>query len=331
MLDVGATLASFLPRTASDVHREFPNGISHTMSSPADAHVRPRDIHPAFFGCYDWHSAVHSHWQLVRVLRLFPGLDGAGAAEAALEHSLTHEHLAVEVAYATRRSGWEMPYGMAWALRLAAELHEWDDPRADRWAEVIDPLRAHAVTQFGRYLDRRTRPVRSGVHQQTAFSLGLVHDYASAVGDRGLLDALRARSLEWFGDDVDAPVHVEPSATDFLSPTLAEADLLRRVLAEDEYRGWFDRFLGAGGFGRLVEHLRPVGVVDHGDGRLAHFAGLNMSRAWMLDRIGAAVGDDRLRSLAVEHRDAGLPSALHDDYMVSHWAPTFVVYLLTEA
>jgi hypothetical protein len=331
MLDVDSTIATFLPRTVREVHREFPNGVLHTLRSVDDASVRPSELHPAFFGCFDWHSAVHSHWQLVRVLRRFPALGVAADAEAALDRSLTPEHLAVEVAYVRERGGWEMPYGMAWLLRLAAELHEWDDARADRWGEVIDPLRAHAVEQFARYLDRRAHPVRSGVHSQSAFALGLVHDYASSVGDPELAGAIHDRAIAWFGDDVDAPVHVEPSAADFLSPTLAEADLMRRLLAPDEFGDWLGRFLGPGGVDRVVEHLQPVGVTDHADGQLAHFAGLNMSRAWMLGRIGAAIDSEALRALADDHRDVGLPSALHDDYMVSHWAPTFVVYLLTDA
>ena len=327
--DPAALVARFLPRTIAEVHREYPNGIAHSLSGDADRDVRPSEIHPAFYGCYDWHSAVHSHWQLVRAIRLFPDLGVAAAASDALEASLTDERLRAEADYVASRPGWEMPYGMAWLLRLAAELHEWHDRRAGRWRSALVPLEHHAVMAVRRYLDRMSTPVRTGLHNQSAFAAGLVHDYATIVGDEELVGSIAARAIDWFGDDVDAPVHVEPSGTDFLSPALAEADLMRRVLPASEFARWFDRFGGTDG--RLARHLRPVGVIDHGDGQLAHFAGLNISRAWMLDRIGAALERPALRSLAAAHVDAGLQSALSADYMVSHWVPTFVLYALTDA
>lgn len=329
-MDTGELIASFVSRTVVEVEREFPNGVQHTLAGPDDAAVRPRDLHPAFFGCLDWHSSVHSHWQLVRVLRCFPDADHAAAVEAVLDRSLTPEHLAVEVDYASRRPGWEMPYGMAWVLRLAAELRDWGGPRAARWHAAVEPLERLAVDRFHRLLDRYSHPVRSGVHSQTAFALGLALDWAAVAGDDALAAAIRRRSIGWFGDDRDAPLHWEPSGTDFLSPSLAEADLMRRVLDPAELAAWFARFVG-GGVGRVAEHLRPVEVVDPSDGQLAHFAGLNISRAWMLLRLADALDEPALRDLAADHRTAGLDVALHDAYMVSHWVPTFVVYLLTAA
>ena len=297
--DPAALVGRFLPRTITEVHREFPNGISHSLTGDADRDVRPSAIHPAFHGCYDWHSAVHSHWQLVRAIRLFPGLAVTSAASDAVDTSLSEERLRVETEYVAARPGWEMPYGMAWLLRLAAELHEWDDERADRWRVALGPLEAHAVAAFGRYLDRMSTPVRTGLHNQSAFSLGLVYDYAVTVADDDLAGAITARAVDWFGDDRDAPVHIEPSGTDFLSPVLAEADLMRRVLPADEFARWFDRFVGNDG--RLERHLQPVGVVDHGDGQLAHFSG--SQRQPCLD-----ARPDRMRRSTVRRSDRSPPS-----------------------
>ena len=325
-----------IPGTISILHREYPNGILHFLQGDEDVRA-PRSLHPAFYGCFDWHSSVHAHWQLVRAIRCYPDAPFVDEAVVALERSLTDTNMAGEMAYLVGRPTFEMPYGMAWLLQLAAELHEyeWDEGSANarRWRQTLAPLEAHAAERFGAYLSRLPFPIRGGLHNQTAFSMGLALDWARTVGNADLATLIEKRAINYFGADVNAPLAYEPSGVDFLSPSLAEADLMRRVLSTEGFVGWLDGFLGTDA-GPVVERLSPVEVVDFASGQLAHFAGLNMSRAWMLDGISAALPatDPRAAAfteLAKAHRERGLPAALNGDYMVTHWAPTFVIYLIT--
>lgn len=325
---------SFIPKTIGHLRREYPNGVQHRLFGDQDIGCRPRQLHPAFYGCYDWHSAVHSHWQVARAIRHFPRATFVDAGIAALDSSLTPVNIATEVDYISNRTTFEMPYGMAWLLQLTAELREWNNTHALRWLDALSPLEKHAAAQFRVYLGKMGHPVRTGTHNQSAFSLGLAYDWALVASDDELLAQIRAKALQLFGSDQNAPFAYEPSGSDFLSPTLAEADLMRRVLVPDELAGWLVRFLGKHGQEQMKAHLQPVGVGDFSDGQLAHFAGLNMSRAWMLSKIATALPHNNslattFAQLAKRHQEQGLGSALHDDYMVSHWAPTFVIYLLT--
>jgi hypothetical protein len=314
-------------RTIELVEREYPNGIRLTLLEPPTRPITPRGLHPAFYGCYDWHSAVHSHWQIVRALRSVSDPEFGSAARAALDRTLTPRNVAGEMEAIAEQPGFEMPYGMAWLLRLCRELRDWPDPRGRTWLAALEPLEVHAIARFERYCGRLPMPVRGGMHNQSAFSLALVWDSVDQPNVRGLItDAAR----RWFGADTDIDLRYEPSATDFLSSAVSEADLMRRVLPRLEFAAWLDRFAPSG-FGEL----QPVAVVDPSDGQLAHWAGLNLSRSWMLSSIADVLpGDHRLteglRNSTVAHADAGLSMATHDDYMISHWVPTFAVYLLTE-
>ncbi|MEM7248226.1 MAG: DUF2891 domain-containing protein [Acidobacteriota bacterium] len=324
-------LDAFVPRTIELLHREYPNAPQ--LRPRGDEDVRPpREVHPAFFGCYDWHSAVHSHWQVVRALRFRTEAAWEASAREALERSFSPTAIARESAYLDHWPNFEMPYGMAWLLQLAAELREWDDEAARRWSETLTPLEQHAAAAFERQLAKLPRPVRTGLHNQTAFALGLAHDWARLTGHE-LASTVARRARELYLGDRDCPVAYEPSGSDFLSPGLAEADLLRRVLPSAELATWLEGFFGPGG--ERLAGLTPVEVVDPSDGQLAHYSGLNMSRAWMLRGVADALPDEHamrsvLESSAEQHLAEGLGAALHDDYMVSHWAPSFVVYLVTE-
>jgi len=323
-----ASLRRLAGRTVALIDREYPNGIRLTLQRPPTGRITPRSIYPAFFGCYDWHSAVHSHWQVVRVLRSTDDPGFAAAARAAVAGHLTPDNIAVEMAWIDERPGFEMPYGMAWLLRLCRELRDWDDPQGRDWLAALAPMERHAIDRFERYCERMVVPVRGGMHNQSAFSLALVWD---SVDDPHLRSLITEAARRWFGEDTDVDARFEPSAADFLSPSLSEADLMRRVLPTDEFVAWLDRFAPAG-FGAL----RPVEVVDPSDGQLAHWAGLDLSRSWMMSSIAAALPDDHaagasLRTAAAAHASVGLPMAAHDDYMISHWVPTFAVYLLTDA
>jgi len=308
------------------VHREFPNQASLWLNAPSDA-MTPRQITPAFYGSYDWHSAVHGHWTLARMARLHPESALEPLARAALDRTLDAENIAGEVRNLARRPRFECPYGLAWLLTLAQELSEWADPDAARWARALEPLTRMAAVSLATYFSRLPRPVRTGEHSQSAFALGLAIDWARSARDeleRPFIE--RARALH--AADRDAPLHREPSGADFLSPSLAEADLMRRVSSAD-YARWLDGFLPRG------LDLSPVVSPDRSDGRLAHLDGLNLSRAWMLEGIALALPMSDLRrgtllSAAGAHATAGLTALESREDSLTHWIGTFAAYLVTK-
>lgn len=317
------------------VHQEYPNKIAHVLASDADAKP-PRELTPAFFGCYDWHSAVHGHWLLARLARLSPGAAWAAPARAALERSLSPANVAAEVTYldGKGRASFERPYGLAWLLQLAAELREWSSPESRAWSLALAPLERAAAAKLSEWLPKLTRPIRAGEHSQTAFAFGLVLDWGRAAGAKEVEGLVAARAREFYLGDRDCPLRYEPSGEDFLSPCLAEADLLRRLLPPAEFARWLDGFLPGLPRGGGAAWLEPGVVSDPTDGKLAHLDGLNLSRAWMLEGIAASLpaGDARLpalRAAAASHRAAGLRGVTGEHYEGGHWLGTFAVYLVT--
>ncbi len=324
----------FLPVTLANLAREYPNGLALRLRSAADLGT-PRQLHPSFYGCYDWHSAVHGYWQLVRVLGVLPRHPLAGQMREALDRALAPWSISVEMDYLAAFPSYEVPYGMAWVLKLAQELRSIPGDRAEGWRAAIAPLETHAAAAVDRYAARLPLPVRTGMHNQTAFALGFALDWCAAAGDVSLGDRLAARCRRFYLADRGAPLGWEPSAADFVSPALAEADLMRRVLAPAEFAAWLGAFLGPDAAETLAQRLPPARVADYADGQLAHFCGLNLSRSWMLRGIARALSEDNpLRraciALADAHLEAGWEDALHADYMVSHWAPSFLLYALTQ-
>src|SRR5579871_875714 len=255
------------------MHKEYPNKISHSLNSDADLKP-PRELTPAFYGCYDWHSSVHGHWLLIRLARLFPQAPFAADARRAVAQSLTPAHISQEVAYLTTkgRNSFERPYGLAWLLQLAAELKEWNDPDARQWYTTLHPLEEAATGVISAWLPKLDHPIRTGEHNNTAFAMGLMLDYARITGHTGFGRVVEARARNYYLKDKNCPLAYEPSGEDFLSPCLAEADLIRRVLPEAEFAGWFTEFLPS-------VDLEPTRVRDVTDGKLYHLAGLNLSRA----------------------------------------------------
>ena len=322
--------AHFAKLALECVQRELPNSIQHVINGPDDV-KRPRELHPAFYGCLDWHSAVHGHWLLVRLLRTVPGLPEAAQIRAALDANLTAGNIAGEVAYfaAPHRAPYERPYGWAWLLQLAAELHGWDDDGARRWAAHLAPLTDVIVARYLGFFPRQTYPVRTGVHANTAFGFAFALDYARLVGHAALEALIVERATAYYGADRDAPAAWEPGGEDFLSPSLAEADLMRRVLPPAELASWLHGFLPRG----LPPALRqPAIVSDRSDGKLAHLDGLNLSRAWCLRAVANALpAADALRpelaAAAEVHAAAGLANVATGDYMGEHWLASFAVYL----
>jgi hypothetical protein len=326
------------------VHKEYPNHILHTLNSDADV-APPRKLTPAFFGCYDWHSSVHGHWLLVRLSRTFPNADFTPKAREALKQSLSKENLEQEAKYiqGEGRASFERPYGLAWLLQIAAELREWDDPDAKQMAEHIRPLENAVLARLKVWLPKLSHPVRIGEHNQTAFSMGLMMDYARSTGDKDFAALLDQKARQFYLTDKNCPLNYEPSGEDFLSPCLAEADVMRRILKPQEFSTWLSAFLpeiptgeGVGTVGKLRrDWITPEISPDRSDPKLAHLDGLNLSRAWMLEGIASALpqNDKRLAAIeatANEHRAAGLEAVTGEHYEGGHWLGSFAVYLTTK-
>jgi len=316
--------------------KEYPNKLSHSLNSDADV-ASPRKLTPAFFGCLDWHSSVHGHWLLVRLVRTFPDASFAPAARDVLRHSLTPENIAEEAAYlrAEGRASFERPYGLAWLLQLAGELREWEDPQAREMYAALRPLESAVLDRLKAWLPKLSYPIRIGEHSQTAFSFGLALDYARLVGDSAFADLLVSKSRQFYLGDRACPLAYEPSGEDFLSPCISEADLMRRVLPSAEFAAWLSAFLPQISAAKNGDWLRPVVSPDPSDPKLAHLDGLNLSRAWMLKGIAAGLprGDKRvgaIRSAAEAHQAAGLAAVTGEHYEGGHWLGSFAVYLVTE-
>ena len=317
------------------VHQEYPNKISHVLTSDQDV-APPRELTPVFYGCFDWHSSVHGHWLLTRLLRLYPEAGFAPAVEAALNKSFQTEKIVMEVAYVSheQRASFERPYGVAWLLQLTAELREWDDPRAKRWLAILEPLESALVERMETWLGKLAYPIRIGEHAQTAFAFGLFLDWARASGREDFFSLVERRSREFYFDDRNCPLAYEPGGQDFLSPCLAEADLMRRFLTTEEYAAWLSGFMPSIPVDGSGDWLSLAVVTDPSDGKLAHLDGLNISRAWMLEGVafGLPSGDSRkpaLLNAAAMHKKSGLASVTGEHYEGGHWLGSFATYLQT--
>lgn len=347
----GDRVSAYLRQVVAGARREFPNVPMPLLRGPDDLRL-PREVHPAFFGCLDWHSAVHTHWTMARLCRLFPDAPGVAEARAVLGEHLTGPNLAAEAAYlADPDHGWfERPYGRAWALALAAELHRWatdtggaveTEDEAARgmperpelaWSRAIEPLRDTVCAGFAGWLSRMDNPIRYGAHQNTAFSLVLILDAAPALGPAGaeLADLARRVAVGWFGADDGYPARFEPSGGDFLSPSLTEAALMRRALPPARFPAWLELFLPGLAEGRPAGLFEPVAVPDRGDPHGVHLDGLNLTRAWCWGDIAGALPPFHplvARAVAARraHLDAALPYVSTGDFMAEHWMATFAV------
>lgn len=318
------------------VHKEYPNKISHTMQSDIDLKP-PRELTPSFYGCFDWHSSVHGHWLLVRLAKLYPEKDLSVQSIEILNQSFAKENLLIEKDYfqGTGRTAFERPYGLAWLLQLVAELEEWDDNQtAIQWRENIKPLENIVMERIVSWLPKLTYPVRSGQHSQTAFALGLFYDWAIITNNIKVSELIKNRSLNFYYDDKNCPLNYEPSGSDFLSPCLAEADLMRRVLAPNEFAQWLGDFLEIPSEKNTV-WIEPAIVSDRSDPKLAHLDGLNLSRAWMLEGIatGLPMDDPRkdiLINSALQHANIALDAVTGEFYEGGHWLGSFATYLVTQ-
>lgn len=317
------------------VQKEFPNKPSHVINNEDDV-LSPKTMHPAFYGCYDWHSSVHGHWLLVRLLKQFPDMPMANEIRDAININLTSENILNEIAYFNQenRKSFERTYGWAWLLKLTEELYDWDDPDGKKWSGNLGPLAKEIAQRYISFLPKQTYPIRTGVHPNTAFGIGFALDYARKAGEEELENLLTERSLDYYAADHNYPVTWEPNGSDFLSPCLVEADLMRRIMKPRKFQKWFNNFAPA-----IIEEeadnlLKPAIVGDRTDPQIVHLDGLNFSRAWcMAGIINHLPANDPVREIlmvsAYIHAKDALENVTSGSYEGEHWLASFAVYMLS--
>lgn len=309
--------------------QEYPNKLGQVLAS-GDNLGEPHELHPAFYGCFDWHSAVHGHWMLIKLLKTFPNLEKADTIRQKLAINLTAENIAKEVEYfeLPHEKSYERTYGWAWLLKLAEELHTWDDPQAKQWATNLQPLTDLIVQRYLDFLPKLLYPIRVGEHPNTGFGLSFAYDYAVTTNNKPLKALIEERAKTYFLNDANCPLSWEPSGFDFLSPCLEEADIMRRVLSPEAFKTWFDAFLPQ--LTKPDASFLPGKVSDRSDGKLVHLDGVNLSRAWCLYGISAAIPEyTHLTAMANEHLNFTLKNIAEDDYAGGHWLASFAIYALT--
>jgi Protein of unknown function (DUF2891) len=326
-----ATASRFAKLPLKCVRQQYPNKLDHVMGS-AEEVKEPKVLHPAFYGCFDWHSSVHGHWMMARLLRRFPALAQAPELRGALDESLTAANIAVELTYFNQpnRKSFERTYGWAWLLKLQAELLAWGSPEAKKWAAALGPLAERVSAAYLDFLPRQTYPIRTGVHPNTAYGMSLALDYAHAAKDDRLRALVAERAQTYYGNDKQAPIQWEPGGEDFLSPALEEAALMSKVLPAAAFKKWLTAFLPGlmrGG------SLQPAHVSDRTDPKIVHLDGLNLSRARALYTLAAALGKKGRRPTAFvqqadAHGQASLPHIASGSYEGEHWLATFAVQML---
>ena len=335
-VDLDTVRASrFVALSLECVDREFPNKPSNVVDGN-DTVKPPRDLTPAFFGCFDWHSAVHGHWAMLRVLKRYPQIEEAERIRSALNRHLDPALIRQEVDYftASRNKTFERPYGWGWLLRLAAELHSWDDPDAKRWHEALKPLATLLADRTKAYLGVLSSPIRAGTHPNTAFAMVHMWDYAQEVGDKGLEKAIAEAARRFYLEDRECPSEYEPSGEDFISPCLAEADIMRRVLPSEEFSSWLSRFLHHPSDPEFEALRTPPEVRDRRDPKIGHLIGLDFQRAWAFDGLAAGLPEEDSRRelfsrLSRLHCKAGVEMMFDSGYGGSHWLASFAIYHLT--
>jgi hypothetical protein len=326
-------VASFAKLALKNIQTEYPNKPGNVVVD-ADSVRSPKVMHPAFYGCFDWHSSVHGHWMLVRLLKDYPGSSMDQKIREKLRENLTKANLDGELAYFKEKQHktFERTYGWAWYLRLADELEGWDDPDGKLWRENVRGLEDLLVERTIDYLPKLTFPIRTGVHPDTGFALGQILDYARKHNKKELETLIVKRAKDYYLNDTDYPTKYEPSGQDFFSSCLNEADLMRRVLPEKEFIAWFDKYLPTLADGDGGNLLVPVEVSDVTDGYIVHLAGLNLNRGWCMQGIASALDPQDSRAIllnksAREHADMGYKYVFSGHYEGDHWLATFAIYL----
>lgn len=313
----------------SCINTEYPNKLSQVIGSAEDL-AEPNELHPAFYGCFDWHSAVHAHWSLVSLLKQFPDLEQEEKIREILKTSLSKENIQGEIAYFKKELNktYERTYGWAWLLKLATALHQWDDPLARELEANLQPLTDLIVKKFNTFLPKLVYPIRVGEHQNTAFALALAYDYAKLVENEDFLELIEKTATDFYLEDDNCPLAWEPSGFDFLSPCLSEIDIMRRVLSKNAFKLWMQDFMPQL---KNEDFSLEVGKVsDRSDGKLVHLDGLNFSRAWVLSGLATQYPEEysHLKEIAQKHIQHSLPNLIGDTYEGGHWLGSFAIYAL---
>lgn len=310
------------------INVEYPNKLNQTIGSKEDL-KSPKELHPAFYGCFDWHSSVHGHWSLVSLLKQFPDLDNALDLKKQLLANISKENIEKEVTYfyGKHNKSWERTYGWAWLLKLAEELHTWNDETARKLENNLQPLTDLIVQKYIDFLPKLRYPIRVGEHTNTAFGLTFAWDYAKTIGNTELQDLIKTRARDFYLKDTNCPLSWEPSGYDFLSPCLQEAAIMKRIMSAEEFKTWFSDFLP---LLKAKDFTFPVGEVsDRKDGKLVHLDGVNFSRAWAINRIIKGMPNYKhLENVANQHINYSLPNIVGDSYEGGHWLGSFAIYAL---
>lgn len=307
---------------------EYPNKLNQSLSDATHLQA-PKTLHPAFYGCYDWHSSVHGHWSLISLLKQFPSLHQAATIRQKLITNISQENIRAEMAYFQMEgnSSYERTYGWAWILKLAEEIHTWNDPLARDLEKNLQPLTNLIIASYTEFLPKLNYPIRVGEHTNTAFGLSLAYDYATTMDNESFRTVIKDAAVRFYEDDSECPLNWEPSGFDFLSPCLEEANLMRKIYSENEFKNWFDTFLP-----ELTDpnfELAPGLVSDRSDGKLVHLDGLNFSRAWCLYGIAESLPEyAHLKTIATTHINHSLPNIVDNNYSGTHWLGSFALYAL---
>ncbi|WP_151673725.1 DUF2891 domain-containing protein [Patiriisocius marinus] len=312
------------------VETEYPNKLGQTIGSANDM-GEPKTLHPIFYGCFDWHSAVHGYWSMVTLVSQFPELDEAEAVKSMLKKNITKENVAQEIAYFEKKinNSYERTYGWAWLLKLSQALHEWDDPMAAQLEANLKPLTTLISKKYIEFLPKLVYPIRVGEHTNTGFGLSFAYDYAVALNDENLKKAIVTRARDFFLKDKNCPIQWEPSGYDFLSPCLEEIDIMRRVLSKEEFAKWISHFMPELTSANYQLEVGKVG--DRSDGKLVHLDGLNFSRAWVFYGLANQFSEYKhLKNIANQHVAYSYPNLLGDSYEGGHWLGSFAIYALTQ-
>ena len=313
------------------IETEYPNKMGHVTASPTDQ-KRPTVQHPVFYGCFDWHSAVHGYWSAVTLLKNFPELEQREELLLKIHNNLTTENIAVEVAYFNTKNNtsFERTYGWAWLLKLQQELDSWDSVEGEKFSEILQPLTDVIVSRYMEYLPKLNYAIRVGEHSNTAFGMAFAHDYAVHSQNNDFKNSIESRARDFYLKDSDCPISWEPSGYDFLSPCLEEVDIMRRILPETAFHNWIKEFLPGIESGTLDIEIGKVS--DRTDGKLVHIDGLNLSRAWVLYGLAAQYPQySNLTETADAHITNTLPNLVADDYAGGHWLGSFAIYALQNA
>ncbi len=328
------TASHFAKLALKCIQQEYPNKPGEVLGSELD--VKPvREYRPAFYGCFDWHSSVHGHWMLIRLMKDFPGLPEETEIRTAIGKNITPENIAVEVKFFldSNNKSFERTYGWVWLLKLAGELNTWNDSDAKYWESCLKPLSDLICNYYIDFLPRLLYPIRVGEHTNTAFGMSFALDYARITQNKPLEEALVTRARHYFLNDTNCPESWEPGGYDFLSPCLTEADLMARVLPAEDFVKWINAFLPGINSGGLKIMNETARVSDRSDGKLVHLDGLNFSRAWCLKGLAGIAGMNReiLSEAALRHINAAIPNVADGDYAGEHWLATFAVVALSES